>query len=1282
MSVSDMELSSGVKLKDYAEIVNKTKKLTDLDLIIAKNRENIFKVFQNEFTTERGEDLKTLTAIKDAYDEKLGSLGEELWKESKNFSLKDNKSLEKEWKDNLKYTFANKKIKNIPLNIPVLHNQIKKIRENVNTLIEKLKYLELDEDWEKTWTTFNSINFDEENLWDSTDTLETLFNENDAGNISNNISNIISENNTPINTTSQFLEMQEQIISKRIWIFILLVKKYLSNHKDDSDKKLSATMTYKLNSKLEQCITIATKLRTIHNINCQLEYINWWIKELTNLWNIQKTKEKRWEIDLTNENSKEIKDTDFQETENWAIRDIQDYSIDSNKISLKNAQGVVLWPIKITNDQNTVIDPYTKNINDKNSTDSISVTINDKDIKIWKIQRTKWQWFTIIFLKEDDIKDNAKDQSIALSCSPRYFDIPLKGSKPIKTRNYDKKIGNSTVSHTKHYTGKLQIHGLSSTPIENYTYTPKKDFIQKIFAVLSDKTDYTETEKEKYAGEKFNTLYNDNLRKEREEQEALENGEWGSKIWNFMKKVWRRKRLNLTRGQEIEQAKKEWKEKMYNNDFNETNIFSDKNQQLASRSLYEGEVIKNYSDDQLDQMCRKYLTTDDWSEETTLANDLKTRMASKGFEINNKYASNLKEQLEKKKGFKKLIEEIDDLVNKTEEEAKGKQNDINTKINKYIMQQKDAIPELYQQFKGWESEKIKFDDFKNYISNERKCLDLETKNYEIHLKVTKAKAANHISDKHQKNRAYTLGKVANRSAFGKFLLERTGLSQGFSAFTDYTNEQKQFEYKCVEDFDAVMKEAKTYENYITDYEKGNYKEEGKRLNSLKNRLWYKKAKSRMAKYKTTVEHLEDWDKLKKNIDTALKDYLSSPSSDPKEMTERSTKWKALVDALIQGYVRIQLHKETWNNFLYSKSRNIEKTTAELLSSFTVGIKTLTHKEHLSEKEIIERLKTYGSQGQETYENAYKRLNTQYEKNQKQFKKERNLHAWKYGLFCGIPRFLWFIWIGKIFWFWMDDSWADIIDPATNMTQGADMTPKSPISESLPQSKPYNVKDYFNPTLHDVPDAKSNIIQWITEHFDNIKPEDFSNSTIDIEIGAWTDGIPWDWGGPEDSIVTEKLTEVQNNIRGLEWLSKSQKDRFISSLDNIQVPKGKDFTSPNLWKMRMYENIEQIAKGFSNKDIHECSNLTINISHDEDLDIAGEVWTNNIYDKVAQAKITRTKEISNDMANTNIPEDASIEEDPNHPWVFRKVVTWSTPTQIAPLFNNTVSENSDNLPKAA
>jgi hypothetical protein len=45
-----------------------------------------------------------------------------------------------------------------------------------------------------------------------------------------------------------------------------------------------------------------------------------------------------------------------------------------------------------------------------------------------------------------------------------------------------------------------------------------------------------------------------------------------------------------------------------------------------------------------------------------------------------------------------------------------------------------------------------------------------------------------------------------------------------------------------------------------------------------------------------------------------------------------------------------------------------------------------------------------------------------------------------------------------------------------MTQGADMTPKSPISESLPQSKPYNVKDYFNPTLHDVPDAKSNIIQ--------------------------------------------------------------------------------------------------------------------------------------------------------------------------------------------------------------
>jgi hypothetical protein len=39
---------------------------------------------------------------------------------------------------------------------------------------------------------------------------------------------------------------------------------------------------------------------------------------------------------------------------------------------------------------------------------------------------------------------------------------------------------------------------------------------------------------------------------------------------------------------------------------------------------------------------------------------------------------------------------------------------------------------------------------------------------------------------------------------------------------------------------------------------------------------------------------------------------------------------------------------------------------------------------------------------------------------------------------------------------------------------------------------------------------------------------------------------------------------------------------------------------------MYENIEQIAKGFSNKDIHECSNLTINISHDEDLDIAGEV----------------------------------------------------------------------------
>jgi hypothetical protein len=53
-----------------------------------------------------------------------------------------------------------------------------------------------------------------------------------------------------------------------------------------------------------------------------------------------------------------------------------------------------------------------------------------------------------------------------------------------------------------------------------------------------------------------------------------------------------------------------------------------------------------------------------------------------------------------------------------------------------------------------------------------------------------------------------------------------------------------------------------------------------------------------------------------------------------------------------------------------------------------------------------------------------------------------------------------------------------------------------------------------------------------------------------------------------------------------------------------------------------------------------------------------------------------------MANTNIPEDASIEEDPNHPWVFRKVVTWSTPTQIAPLFNNTVSENSDNLPKAA
>ena len=56
------------------------------------------------------------------------------------------------------------------------------------------------------------------------------------------------------------------------------------------------------------------------------------------------------------------------------------------------------------------------------------------------------------------------------------------------------------------------------------------------------------------------------------------------------------------------------------------------------------------------------------------------------------------------------------------------------------------------------------------------------------------------------------------------------------------------------------------------------------------------------------------------------------------------------------------------------------------------------------------------------------------------------------------------------------------------------------------------------------------------------------------------------------------------------------------MEKIKVAEGENITNPELWKMRMYQNIEQIAKGLSENHISEYDSLTINISHDENLDI--------------------------------------------------------------------------------
>jgi len=109
--------------------------------------------------------------------------------------------------------------------------------------------------------------------------------------------------------------------------------------------------------------------------------------------------------------------------------------------------------------------------------------------------------------------------------------------------------------------------------------------------------------------------------------------------------------------------------------------------------------------------------------------------------------------------------------------------------------------------------------------------------------------------------------------------------------------------------------------------------------------------------------------------------------------------------MIEGYVRIKLHKDTGHNFLYSNNGHIEQDTEELFTAIIRSMQTLLHQEDVTEKDIIDRFSAASIDKEKTFAYQYKDFKKTFEESQKHFKKTRRRRAWKHGLLYQIPRYL-------------------------------------------------------------------------------------------------------------------------------------------------------------------------------------------------------------------------------------------------------------------------------------